>query len=54
LIDGLRDILLIEDFGVDTFDLKDLSDDLFNFDDNNINFLLDDIDTESTTNSLLD
>jgi len=54
LIDGLRDILLIEDFGVDTFDLNDLSTDMFNFDSNDIDFLQDDISTDDITNPLLD
>ncbi len=52
LIDGLRDILLIEDFGVDTFDLQDLSTDLFNS--NDINFLLDDDNSDTISNPLLD
>jgi len=55
LIDGLRDILLIEDFGVDTFDLKELSSDLFKNETNDINFLLDDTNSDDNiTNSLLD
>jgi len=54
LVDGLRDILLIEDFGVDTFDLNDLSNDLFNFDNNDINSLPDDNSTETNSNPLLD
>jgi penicillin-binding protein 1A len=54
LIDGLRDILLIEDFGVDTFDLLDLSTDIFNIDSNNSNLLLDDSYIETITNPLLD
>jgi penicillin-binding protein 1A len=54
LIDGLRDILLIEDFGVDTFDLNDLSTDLFNLETEDINFLLDDSNTETVSNPLLD
>ncbi|MEA1910827.1 MAG: penicillin-binding transpeptidase domain-containing protein, partial [Spirochaetota bacterium] len=51
LVDGLRDILLIEDFGVDTFDLNDLSTDLFNF---NTNDIENNNDSVSTENPLLD
>ncbi|MCK5674255.1 MAG: penicillin-binding protein, partial [Spirochaetales bacterium] len=54
LIDGLRDILLIEDFGVDTFDLQDLTTDLFNFDTNDIDFLQDDVNSDTISNPLLD
>lgn len=54
LIDGLRDILLIEDFGVDTFDLKELSSDLFDNNSDNIDFLLDDDSSDTVSNPLLD
>jgi len=54
LVDGLRDILLIEDFGVDTFDLNDLSTDLFDFNTNDIDFLLDNNGSDTTGNPLLD
>ncbi|MCK5198085.1 MAG: penicillin-binding protein, partial [Spirochaetales bacterium] len=47
LIEGLQDILLIEDFGVDTFDLQDLSTDLFTSDLLDFNFLTDDEETET-------
>ena len=54
LIQGLQDILLIEDFGVDTFDLQDLSTDLFTSDLLDFNFSPNDEDTETVTNPLLD
>ncbi len=58
LIEGLQDILMIEDFGVDTFDLDSLSTDLFSNDipDLDLGSLLDDEPPESSvnTNPLLD
>ena len=54
LIKGLQDILLIEDFGVDTFDLQNLSTDLFTNDSIDFNFLLDDEEPAAEINPLLD